>query len=117
LFARLRTPDENPFSESAFIRLPVQFYLVGRSGPVNARDLYRVFYQHLPLWIAVAMVTWLARRAVLSSSPLIQLVVGSLAGGLAAVAVVAAFPILRREASFIIDRVWRFFQKPAASPA
>jgi PST family polysaccharide transporter len=96
------------------VRLPVQYHIVGRSGPVSAKDLYGVFLKHLPLYAAVTGATWLARHAVLSYAPLIQLVVGGLAGGLVAVAVVAAMPGLRQQAMFLLERLGRFFQKPAA---
>jgi hypothetical protein len=33
-----------------------------------------------------------------------------------AVAAVAALPTLRQEALFLVERIWRFFQKPAAVP-
>ena len=99
------------------IRLPVQYHLTGISGPVKANDLYGVLFRHLPLWGAVAGAAWLARQAVISFAPLVQLVVGGVAGGIAAVIVVLAWPALRQEAWFVIERLRRARSGAAAPPA
>ena len=48
------------------------------------------FPRHLPLWGAVAIAAWLARLAVISFAPVVQLAVGGVAGGIAAVALLAS---------------------------
>ncbi len=55
------------------VRMPVQYYIAGRSGPVSTRDLWTVFLSYLPTWGAVFCATYLARRLVLHTSPFIQL--------------------------------------------
>ncbi len=95
------------------IRLPVQFHIVGRSGPVTTRNLYGVFFRHLPLWGAVAAATWLAHEAVVSFPPIVQVGVGGLAGGAVAAGVIMLTRSLRREALFVIRQVSNFCRRPA----
>ena len=75
-----------------FVRLPYQFYLVGRFGPVKTQDLWHVVILQLPVWIGVAAAAHLTVRTLENSNPLIQLVVGGGAGVLAAVALFLALP-------------------------
>jgi len=66
--------------------LPLVYYGAGRRGPVTTRDLWIHFFKHVPLWCLVYGTTWLARRFLLQSPPLIQLLVCGSAGLLVAVA-------------------------------
>ena len=97
------------------ICVPIQFHYTGRSGPVSRRDLWYLFFRHLPLWAAVVVATGLVRQALISFSPLAQLVAGGIAGGLAAVVVIACIPSLRQDALYLIDRLKKFVQRPPAT--
>jgi PST family polysaccharide transporter len=99
------------------IRLPLQYHIVGRSGPVTAKDLYGVFLRHLPLAAVVGGVTWMARIPVKSFPPIVQLAVGGLAAVASAVAFIAAMPSLRQEALYIIEHIRRVVAKPAGHAA
>jgi O-antigen/teichoic acid export membrane protein len=98
------------------IRLPVQFYITGKCGPVSGRDLCGVFFRHLPLGVAVALASWLAGQTVATHSPLVQLITGGLAGGLVALLIVVASPGLRVEIRFIRERLQRSLSRPNAAP-
>lgn len=70
---------------SAVIRLPIVYYIAGRSGPVSTGDLWLGFFSQLPAWGTVYLATLLARMAFANSSPILQLLVcapiGLLLGG------------------------------------
>jgi PST family polysaccharide transporter len=60
---------------SMAIRLPIVYYLAGRSGPVTTGDLWRAFLAHLPCWGTVYLTTALAYMTVRNAAPIIQLLV------------------------------------------
>lgn len=70
---------------SAAIRLPIVYYIAGRSGPVSTGDLWLSFFSQLPAWGTVYIATLLARMAFANSTPILQLLVcvpiGLLLGG------------------------------------
>jgi O-antigen/teichoic acid export membrane protein len=69
---------------SLLIRIPINYYSVGRRGPVKTVDLWMAFFRHLPVWIVVFSITWLTLISLARFTPLIQLLiclpVGLLAG-------------------------------------
>jgi PST family polysaccharide transporter len=95
-----------------FVRLPIQYQITGRAGPVSRGDLWAVFFRHLPLWAAVALTTWIINRATASWTPVGQLAVGGLAGGIVAVILVAAWPGMRNEARFMLNHGLRYIRRP-----
>ncbi len=89
------------------VRLPVQFYIVGRSGPVSTADLWAVPLRFLPNWAIVFGVTWLARGTLPSAcSPILQLCLCTPAGVVAGIIMTLAVPSQRREAL----RVWELLK-------
>ena len=60
---------------SAAIRLPIVYYIAGRSGPVSTRDLWNGFVSQLPAWGTVYLATLSARMALANSSPIVQVLV------------------------------------------
>lgn len=60
---------------SMLIRLPIVYYIAGRSGPVSTGDLWTAFLSHLPCWFTVYGATMMARLTVEQSAPVIQLLV------------------------------------------
>ena len=58
-----------------FVRLPIQYYIVGRSGPVRTLDLWGVFLTQLPLWGVVAGASYAMLLLLPGFSPLRQLLV------------------------------------------
>jgi len=60
---------------SITIRLPVVYWIAGRSGPVRTSDLWSGFISHLPCWVMVFLTTSAIYRVVNHSSPIIQLIV------------------------------------------
>jgi PST family polysaccharide transporter len=66
------------------VQMPILFYMAGRHGPVTMADQWTGFLRHVPVWAVVCGVTYLVRRLVVNSSPLMQLAIcapiGLLAG-------------------------------------
>jgi PST family polysaccharide transporter len=58
-----------------FIGMPLLYYFAGRAGPVSAVDLWRGIFRFVPLWIIVSGVAWFVRLLLLTSPPLLQLIV------------------------------------------
>lgn len=98
-----------------FIRLPVQYYITGRSGPVRHRDLWGVFLMHLPLWGAVAATTWLVQHATATFPLIIQLALGGIAGAMVGAGVIAGFSGLRAEVLFIFQQAQEFLRNRRAA--
>ncbi len=80
------------------ICLPAAYYIVGRDGPVRAKDLWMRFFTHLPLWAIVAGCTYMVQLALNQWSPIAQLLIAGLAGALAGLAFVFGFGPSRRAA-------------------
>jgi PST family polysaccharide transporter len=89
------------FSLSGLVRIPILYYMVGKRGPVAARDLWRVFIGNIPLWVVAFGITCLARLAVENSRALVQLLVAGPIGMLAVAAFILAIPAHR-------DKVFHF---------
>jgi O-antigen/teichoic acid export membrane protein len=90
---------------SLFVRMPIVYYLVGRSGPVRTADLWGGFFAHLPCWGAFFAATMLARMSVQHSRPIVQLLVAApvgLAGGLA---LTLLFPRPRHSALYAYNTI------------
>jgi O-antigen/teichoic acid export membrane protein len=60
---------------SAFIRLPVIYYIAGRRGPVSTVDLWLAYLKQLPAWVSVYAATMLVHMTCADSPPFIQLIV------------------------------------------
>ena len=86
------------------VRLPVQYHIVGKSGPVSRSDLWSVALRYLPNWLIVLTITMLTRAALPSSiSPIFELLVCTPAGIAAAVLITFAVPAQRRDALRILE--------------
>jgi O-antigen/teichoic acid export membrane protein len=59
------------------IQLPFVYYIAGRRGPVNRKDLWVGCLRHLPVWAIVCGTAWLARTFVLDANPWMQLLLCS----------------------------------------
>jgi PST family polysaccharide transporter len=93
------------------VRIPIYYYSVGRRGPVSTRDLWRVFFRHLPIWITVFVVTRLTLSLVANLTSLVQLLVCVPVGLLAGVAIVCAFGPQREVVAHLLD-ILRELRKP-----
>jgi PST family polysaccharide transporter len=78
--------------------LPVEYYIVGRSGPVSTQDLWMGLLKHLPVWCVVCGSTLAVRAFWADSSPLRQLLVSAPIGIGAGVASIWLLPPCRRVA-------------------
>ncbi len=88
------------------VRLPVQYYIVGRCGPVGTADLWAVPLRYLPNSIAVFAVTFsILRLLPLSYPPMLQLFISAPVGIVAGLAVTFAVPSQRRAAIRLWDLV------------
>ncbi len=90
---------------SLIVRLPIVYYIAGRSGPVSTRDLWMGFISHLPCWVGVYLMTALAVRLLGHTSNLIQLLVCGPAGLLAGIALFLLFPRPRESAFFAAGKI------------
>ena len=80
------------------IELPFVYYMAGRRGPVNRKDLWIGCLQHVPVWGVICATAWLARTFVLDANPWVQLFVCSPVALLAGAAYIAASTPSRRVA-------------------
>lgn len=94
-----------------FVRIPVQFFITGKKGPVGSSDLWTVFFRHFPLWGAVALAAWLVPHWFAFLPPLFQLSLGGLTGLAAGTAVVAISGNLRSEVAFIFVQARQVLQR------
>jgi polysaccharide transporter, PST family len=83
------------------IRMPIYYYIVGRTGPVRTAELWTVFLRHIPLWIFVFSLTWLTRHGVMGLSPFLQLLLCTSAGLLGGAAYIYFCPPQRRAAEHL----------------
>ena len=90
---------------SLLIRLPIVYYIAGRTGPVRTRDLWMGFLSHLPCWAAVALTTSIAYRAMANAAPIPQLLVCSSVGLSAGAALMLMFPRPRQSAFFAGNKI------------
>ena len=94
-----------------FVRIPVQFYITGKTGPVGGSDLWTVFSRHFPLWGTVSLAAWLVPHWLAYLSPFLQLALGGLTGLAAGTAVVALSSNLRSEVAFILAQARQVLQR------
>jgi O-antigen/teichoic acid export membrane protein len=80
------------------LRLPILYFLVGRSGPVRTADLWRVFFAHVPSWVTVYAATSLACALSSGRGPWIQLVACGLTSVTVAALTICVFSRQRRSA-------------------
>jgi O-antigen/teichoic acid export membrane protein len=90
---------------SLVVRLPIVYYLAGRSGPLKTRDLWTGFLSHLPCWGAVFLTTSLAHRLVAGSAPIVQLLVSVPLGIMGGAALILLFPSPRQSAFFAGNKI------------
>jgi PST family polysaccharide transporter len=93
------------------LRMPISYYIVGRSGPVRTKDLWIVFLRHLPLWLFVFLLTWLTRYAVSGVSPFLQLLLCAPVGLLGGAAYIYFCPPQRRAADHLLKALGELRKK------
>ena len=91
------------------VRMPMVYYLAGRSGPVKTRDLWMGFLSHLPCWITVFVSTALIHKAVEDSIPIVQLLVCVPFGTVVGLALALAFPRPRKTMFFAFHTIKNAF--------
>lgn len=90
---------------SLLIRLPIVYYIAGRSGPIRTRDLWMGFLTHLPCWFVVFLTTTLAYRMVTNARPIVQLLVAAPIGAGVGAALILLFPRPRHSAFFVGTKI------------
>lgn len=81
------------------VRLPVQFRIVGRTGPVSTADLWSVAVRYVPNWLGVLSVATLVNKVMPPSwSPILQLGLCVPAGILASMLITLCLPSQRQQA-------------------
>ncbi len=90
------------------VRLPAQYYIVGRSGPVRTTDLWRVLLRQAPVWVVACGAAYGTSLAAAKMAPILQLCIGvpvSLAAGLILIMVL---PHQRQTAQRVVREVSGF---------
>jgi PST family polysaccharide transporter len=93
------------------VRMPICYYIAGRSGPVTTKELWTVFLRHLPLWIVVFLLTWVTRYAVSGKAPLLQLLVCAPVGFLGGAAYIYSFAPQRRAVEHLLTAIGELRKK------
>ncbi len=92
---------------SLLLRLPLQYYIVGRCGPVSTGDLWAVVLRFLPNWAAVFGAAYVTLRLLPPNWPsVLQLCVCVPVGVVAAIVMTLGVPSQRREAL----RLWELLR-------
>jgi O-antigen/teichoic acid export membrane protein len=87
------------------VRIPLYYYRAGRQGPVATRDLWRVFFTHLPVWVLVFVTTSLALVLTRDFAPLAQLFICTPVGLAVGAAFVYSFKPQRQIANYVFNSV------------
>ena len=90
---------------SAAIRLPIVYFIAGRSGPVSTKDLWINFLSQLPAWGTVYLATLLVHMSVANSKPIVQLLICVPAGLLLGGALLLPFRHSRESALYAFGMV------------
>jgi PST family polysaccharide transporter len=85
---------------SLFVRLPIVYFIAGRSGAVRTRDLWMGFLSYLPCWGTVFLATATTERLLLNAPPIVQLIVCVPIGLSVGTALMLLFPRPRQSAFF-----------------
>jgi O-antigen/teichoic acid export membrane protein len=94
-----------------FVRLPAQYYIVGREGPVSTRDLWNVLLRQVPVWIVSFGTAYGMSRMTSKMSPVIQLCIGVPATVAASLVIIWILPHQRQTAQRVIREVVVFLAK------
>lgn len=90
---------------SLIIRLPIVYYIAGRSGPVSTRDLWMGFVSHLPCWGGVFLATFLTYKVLAHAPNIVQLLVCGPVGLIVGTGLFLLFPRPRESAFFAAGKV------------
>jgi PST family polysaccharide transporter len=99
------------------VRLPAQYYIVGRSGPVRTADLWKVFWRHLPVWAAAFAVAYGMQTVLSGFRPIIQLCICGPVASIAGLVMIWILPHQRQTAQRIVAEVSAFVAKMAGENA
>ena len=98
-------------SIGVLVRMPIMFYIAGRSGPVSTSDLWTRLLRHLPLWVVMLVTTWSMRTVVGHTHVLAELVICAAVGMLAGFIFICIFQKQRTVATDILDSVRELTKK------
>ena len=87
------------------VRLPILYYVAGRSGPVSTSDLWTRFLRHLPLWVLMFVTTWSTRAMVGDLRPVSQVLICAPIGVFFGMACIWMFPSQRKVATHLFETV------------
>lgn len=93
------------------IRLPILFYIAGRSGPVRRKDLWIGLAKNLVSWVVVYASVSVMLRCCVALQPFVQLLICVPVGLGSALVLAACYPPQRGVARFL----WTILQKVVAS--
>jgi len=96
------------------LRLPIQYYIVGKSGPVGRADLFRVVLNHLHLWVAAGLAAYLPQVVFPQAHFMVQAIVGGFLGVATAALLVRIVPSHWREVRTCVDIVKQTLTKRAS---
>jgi len=99
------------------IHLPLTYHFAGRRGPVSTKDLWILFFKHLPLWCVTCAATCLSRSWIVNASPLAQLVICGPIGLLAGSVFIYFYLPSRRAALSLFDALLAWQRSRLESPS
>jgi PST family polysaccharide transporter len=88
-----------------FIQVPIFFHIVGRTGPVRAKDLWAGLLWHLPVWVLTSIVSWLVCLRLQEQPAWINLLISGSAGLITGFCSVCALPRSRHVALNLVKTV------------
>jgi O-antigen/teichoic acid export membrane protein len=100
-----------------FIRLPFQYYIVGRSGPVRTRDLWKIFFSHLPFWLIVSAGAYAPQMLFPHRSSIEHILLGVGAGAALGLGLAASSRMYRGEVMELWNRFKEFTARRRAALA
>jgi PST family polysaccharide transporter len=93
------------------VRLPAQYYIVGRSGPVSTRDLWGVLLRQSPIWLVAFATAFGTSHLISNMSPVLQLCICIPVTLAASVMLIWIMPHQRKAAQRIVREVISFLGK------
>jgi PST family polysaccharide transporter len=97
------------------IQLPLLYHIAGRRGPVTTKDLWTVFFRHLPVWGVVCGATCEAQALGANYAPLTQLLICAPVGLLVGAAFICVYAPARRAAMSLFSIIRELKRASASS--
>jgi O-antigen/teichoic acid export membrane protein len=99
------------------VRLPFQYFITGRQGPVTTRAMWTVFLKHLPFWFVVTAAAYAPQMLFSILNPFAHAAIGSAAGVIAAALLAGSVPAYRRDVREMVEMARRLKKNRSSAQA